>query len=104
MANLILFVFFLIIALMWFFQWALIISAVLSWLVAFEIINLRNRAVHQIAHFLDAVTRPLLAPLRKVIPPLGGVDLSPLVLILIIIGARVYLVVPLRDTLLQMFG
>lgn len=104
MANLIQFVFFLIIALMWFFQWALIISAVLSWLVAFDIINLRNRGIYQIYTFLDAVTQPLLRPLRRVVPLLGGVDLSPLVLILLIIGARVYLVQPLERHLLNIFG
>ena len=42
--------------------WAIIISAVLSWLVAFDVINLRNRFVYNVARFLDAVTRPILAP------------------------------------------
>jgi YggT family protein len=82
---------------------ALILSAVLSWLVAFDVINLRNRFVYQVAHFLDAVTRPLLRPLQRVIPPLGSVDVTPIILILIIQGARGYLLpwafAPLRSVL-----
>lgn len=64
--------------------WALIINAILSWLVAFDVINLRNRFVANIAHFLDAVTRPVLRPIQRFIPPLGGVDISPIIAILVI--------------------
>ncbi|HRD45561.1 MAG TPA: YggT family protein [Caulobacter sp.] len=67
---------------------ALILNAILSWLVAFDIINLRNRFVYQFSHFLDAVTRPLLAPIRKVVPSLGGVDITPIILILLITGVQ----------------
>ena len=64
--------------------WAIIISAILSWLVAFDVINLRNRFVANVAHFLDAVTRPVLRPIQRIIPPLGGVDISPIIAILLI--------------------
>ena len=64
--------------------WAIIISAILSWLVAFDVINLRNRFVANVAHFLDAVTRPVLRPIQRFIPPLGGVDISPIIAILLI--------------------
>ena len=64
--------------------WAIIISAILSWLVAFDVINLRNRFVANVAHFLDAVTRPILRPIQRIIPPLGGVDISPIIAILLI--------------------
>lgn len=70
---------------------AIIISAVLSWLVAFDVINLRNRFVYSVAHFLDAVTRPILRPVQKVIPPIGGVDISPIIVLLVIQGVRQYL-------------
>ena len=70
---------------------AIIISAVLSWLVAFDVINLRNRFVYNIAHFLDAVTRWVLRPVQRVIPPLGGVDISPVIVLLVIQGIRLYL-------------
>jgi YggT family protein len=70
---------------------AIIISAILSWLVAFDVINLRNRFVYTVAHFLDAVTRPILRPVQKVIPPLGGVDISPIIVLLLIQGFRSYI-------------
>jgi YggT family protein len=70
---------------------AIIVSAVMSWLVAFDVINLRNRFVYSVSRFLDAVTRPLLRPVQKVIPPLGGVDISPIIVLLVIQGARIYL-------------
>jgi YggT family protein len=70
---------------------AIIISAILSWLVAFDVINLRNRFVYNVAHFLDAVTRPILRPVQKVIPPLGGVDISPIIVLLLIQGFRSYI-------------
>jgi YggT family protein len=72
--------------------WAIIISAIMSWLVAFEVINLRNAFVYRLYRFLDAVTAPVLAPFRKVIPPLGGIDVSPIVAILVIAGVQRYLV------------
>jgi YggT family protein len=70
---------------------AIIIAAVMSWLVAFDVINLRNQFVYSVSRFLDAVTRPLLRPVQRVIPPLGGVDISPIIVLLIIQGARIYL-------------
>lgn len=70
---------------------AIIISAILSWLVAFDVINLRNRFVYNVAHFLDAVTRPILRPVQRIIPPLGGVDISPIIVLLLIQGFRSYI-------------
>jgi len=71
--------------------WAIIINAILSWLVAFDVINLRNRIAYQIAHFLDAVTRPILRPFQRFIPPLGGVDVTPILALLVLQGIRIYL-------------
>jgi len=70
---------------------AIIVGAILSWLVAFDVINLRNRFVYSFTRFLDAVTRPILRPVQKVIPPLGGVDISPIIVLLVIQGIRLYL-------------
>lgn len=67
------------------YLWAIIISAVLSWLVAFNIINTRNRFVYLVGDFLYRITEPALRPIRSVVPVMGGVDLSPMVLILLII-------------------
>ena len=64
--------------------WAIIINAILSWLVAFDVINLRNQFVAGVARFLDAVTAPVLRPIQRIVPPLGGVDISPIIAILVI--------------------
>ena len=62
--------------------WVIIASAILSWLVVFNVVNTRNRFVYQLGRFLEALTEPALRLIRRVVPLLGGVDLSPIVLIL----------------------
>jgi YggT family protein len=69
-------------------QFAIIANAILSWLVAFDVINLRNRFAYSVAHFLDAVTRPVLRPFQRFIPPLGGVDVTPIIVLILIQAAR----------------
>jgi YggT family protein len=66
------------------FIYALIISAILSWLVAFNIINTGNQFVSTIGYFLHRVTEPALRPIRRIVPDLGGIDISPILLILLI--------------------
>ena len=66
------------------YVWLLIAQAVLSWLVAFGIVNRYNRVVATIGDFLWRVTEPLLRPIRRVLPDLGGVDISPVILILLL--------------------
>jgi len=83
---------------------AIIVSAILSWLVAFNVINLRNQFVYQFVRFLDAVTRPILAPFQKIIPPLGGVDISPIIVILVLSAARNYLLPWLAQPLYRLIG
>ena len=70
------------------YVWVLIASAILSWLVAFNVVNTRNRAVYVIGDFLYRVTEPVLAPIRRIMPNLGGLDLSPIIVILIIFFIR----------------
>jgi YggT family protein len=65
--------------------WLLIAAAVLSWLVAFNVVNTRNQFVAVVGDFLYRLTEPVLRPIRAVLPNLGGIDVSPVVLILIII-------------------
>jgi YggT family protein len=65
--------------------WLLIAAAVLSWLVAFNVVNARNQFVAMVGDFLYRITEPLLRPIRNMLPSLGGIDVSPVVLILIII-------------------
>lgn len=69
-------------------EFAIIANAILSWLVAFDVINLRNRFAYSVAHFLDAVTRPVLRPFQRFIPPLGGVDITPIIVLILIQAAR----------------
>ena len=64
--------------------WLIIISVVASWLVAFGVINTRNTTVYRILDMLNRATEPLYRPIRRIIPPMGGLDLAPMVLILII--------------------
>lgn len=85
------FVYFIIDSLLGLLILAIIVSAILSWLVAFNVINLRNQFVYGLVRFLEAVTRPVLAPFQKVIPPLGGVDISPIIAILVLQGIKIYL-------------
>jgi YggT family protein len=65
--------------------WLLIAAAVLSWLVAFNVVNTRNQVVAMVGDFLYRITEPVLRPIRNFLPNLGGIDVSPVVLILIII-------------------
>lgn len=64
------------------FVWALIISAIMSWLVAFNVINTHNQFVATIGNFLYRLTEPALRPIRRVVPYIGGIDISPVILIL----------------------
>jgi YggT family protein len=64
--------------------WLLIAAAVLSWLIAFNVVNVRNPVVAAVADFLYRITEPLLRPIRSRMPNLGGLDISPVILILII--------------------
>jgi YggT family protein len=73
------------------YVWALIIAAVLSVLLAFHVLDTRNRFVWTVADFFHRLTEPALAPIRRRLPNLGGVDLSPLVLILLLSALRILL-------------
>ena len=65
--------------------WLLIAQAVLSWLLAFGVINRYNRAVSVIGDFLYRVTEPALRPIRSFLPNFGGIDISPIILVLILL-------------------
>ena len=61
------------------------VSVILSWLLAFGVVNRRNRGVYQLASFLNGMVEPALRPIRRVMPRFGGLDISPVVLILILV-------------------
>jgi YggT family protein len=64
--------------------WLLIASAILSWLIAFNVVNTRNQFVASVAEFLYKITEPVLKPIRGIMPNLGGLDISPIIVILLI--------------------
>ena len=84
--------------------WMVIINAVISWLVAFQVINLRNPTAYNAVRGLDRAVQPLLWPLRRIIPPLGGLDITPVVFIIIVQAAQQYLLPSLFRTLALLLG
>lgn len=66
------------------YSYIIIAVAILSWLLAFDVINFRNELVRSVWNFLNSVTEPLLRPIRRVLPNLGGVDVSPIILLLLL--------------------
>ena len=71
--------------------WIIIIQAVLSWLVVFNVINTHNDFVRSFFNALDRLTRPLYRPIRKIMPDFGGLDFSPVVVLLLIYILRILL-------------
>lgn len=67
------------------YLWVVIAMVVASWLLAFNVLNPRNQFVAMAIRFLHALTEPVLRPIRRILPNLGGIDLSPLVLVLALI-------------------
>ena len=65
--------------------WIIIIQAVLSWLIAFNVINTHNDFVGQLWHVLDRITEPLYRPFRRIMPDFGGLDLTPMVVLILLI-------------------
>jgi YggT family protein len=71
------------------------VHVILSWLVAFNVVNPRNQLVYTIGRMCASIVEPLLSPIRRVLPPLGGMDLSPIILLLLIMFIRNYVVAQL---------
>jgi YggT family protein len=97
-------VFFILNALLDLLWWAIVISAILSWLFAFDVINRRNQFVYNAATFLDRVTDPILRPFRRIIPTIGGVDISPIIVLLLLRGVQIFILPALQNTLLGLLG
>ena len=64
--------------------YVLLAAVIMSWLIAFNVVNPRHRFVAVLAEFLYRITEPVLRPIRNLLPNLGGIDISPLIVILII--------------------
>lgn len=70
------------------YTWAVIVHVVLSWLVSFRVVNTQNRLVYMVGDFLYRITEPALRPIRKILPNLGGIDIAPIVLLLLLFFLR----------------
>ena len=82
------------------YVWILIASAIFSWLYAFNVINSSNRFVYSLGQFFYNVTDPVLRPIRRFLPNLGGIDISPIIVFIIIFFIRTLL----RTTIAPAFG
>ena len=65
--------------------WIIVLAAVMSWLIAFNVVNARNEVVRMVWTTLVALTEPVLRPIRRFLPKTGGIDISPIILFLIIL-------------------
>jgi YggT family protein len=66
------------------YWWVIIVMALMSWLLAFDVINMRNDLVRSVWNGVNALTEPALRPIRRFIPPVGGMDISPVILLLLL--------------------
>lgn len=67
------------------YMWCFIISAIMSWLIAFNVINTSNRFIYTVGDALYRITEPMLRPIRNLLPNFGGIDFSPLIAILLLL-------------------
>ena len=72
--------------------WVVIAGAILSWLIAFNVVNTQNRLVYSVADMLYRITEPALRPIRSILPNLGGIDISPVILVLLLWFLRDFVV------------
>ena len=93
-------IFWLIDTILQLYVYAIFAMVILSWLFVFNVLNPRNQFVSAVSHFLDNITEPVLRPIRNVMPNLGGIDLSPIVLLLAITFVQIFL----RSTIAPAFG
>jgi YggT family protein len=81
------------------YWWLIIASAIFSWLYAFNVVNPRNQAVGMIGNFLFRITEPALRPIRRFMPDLGGIDISPIILLLLIFFVRQLIITTIAPAL-----
>ncbi|MBL0933431.1 MAG: YggT family protein [Rhizobiaceae bacterium] len=82
------------------YWWLIILSAIFSWLYAFNVVNPRNQFVGTIGNFLYKVTEPALRPIRRLLPDLGGIDISPIILLLLIFFLRQFIITTIAPALI----
>lgn len=72
--------------------WIIIIQAIMSWLISFNVLNIRQPFVYQVWSALNRVTEPVYRPIRNILPSMGGLDLSPIVALIALYALRVVIV------------
>ena len=77
-----------VLMLLWLLGIIIVVQAILSWLVVFNVINTHNDFVRSVLYALDRITAPLYAPIRKIMPDFGGIDFSPIVVLLILMALQ----------------
>ena len=82
------------------YWWIIIGAAIFSWLYAFNVVNPRNEVVGMIGNMLFRMTDPALQPIRRYLPNLGGIDISPIILLLIIFFIRQFLLTTIAPMVL----
>jgi YggT family protein len=82
--------------------WFIIAYVIMTWLVSFDVINMRNRFANQAVRFLERVNRPLLRPVSRIIPTIGGLDLSPMIIIIVLTAADQVLLPALGNWLISL--
>lgn len=95
---------FIIQALLSLIVWIVIAYAIMSWLIGFQVVNTRNPFVFRLVRALEAVVNPLLSPFRRILPSMAGLDFSPVLLLIVVIGVQRYLVPPLFGWLHTLTG
>ena len=83
------------------YWWVVFLAVIASWLVQYHVLNRYNRFAHMVVDFLFRLTEPLLRPIRRIVPTIGGIDLSAVILLLIIYFLRVLIVYDLAPLLLS---
>ncbi|HZZ88437.1 MAG TPA: YggT family protein [Caulobacteraceae bacterium] len=102
MAALIDFVFVILYLLIEAVIWLIIAWAIMTWLVQFDVINMRNRIASQVFYFLERINRPILRPVSRIIPTLGGIDISPMIVIIVLVATERALLPPLHSWLISL--
>ena len=82
------------------YWWIIIAAAIFSWLYAFNVVNPRNQVVGTVGNMLYRLTEPALRPIRRYMPDLGGIDISPIVLLLILFFVRQFIVTTIAPALI----
>ena len=104
LVGLINFIFFIVGAILTAILWMIFAYVIATWLVQFNVINVRNQAIRSIVYFLERFAEAILRPIRRFVPPIGGLDLSPFLVSLVIIGLTSKLLPALNQSLIQAVG